>query len=131
LVYAAGIPVTMFGVDNLDGEHQALIDKGITFHTEPNLYLLLNDLNQITTCIIKNSIPYAFNFFWFSVKCRIPVTMFGVDNLDGEHQALIDKGITFHTEPKEVEGIRYAIFDDTCGNLMLDVHHPSYPRRTL
>jgi hypothetical protein len=23
-LYAAGIPVTMFGVDNLDGEHQAL-----------------------------------------------------------------------------------------------------------
>lgn len=77
-----------------------------------------NSTNTVEIVLEPNVIPIAKDYQEGLCAAGIPVTMFGVDNLDGEHQALIDKGITFHTEPKEVEGIRYAIFDDTCGNLI-------------
>lgn len=74
--------------------------------------------NPVEIVLEPNVSPIAKDYQEGLYAAGIPVTMFGVDNLDGEHQALIDNGITFHTEPKEVEGIRYAIFDDTCGNLI-------------
>lgn len=44
--------------------------------------------------------------------------MFGVSNLEQTYQSLSDLDVKFHTVPKEVEGIKLAIIDDTCGNLI-------------
>lgn len=44
--------------------------------------------------------------------------MFATSNLAEEYEALVARGVQFTTEPKEVEGINLAVFDDTCGNLI-------------
>ena len=48
----------------------------------------------------------------------IPVTSFGVDDVEAEFQRLRDLGVQFTQEPLEMGGVTTAIFDDTCGNLI-------------
>lgn len=48
----------------------------------------------------------------------IPATMFGVDDIQKEYQALVDKGVKFSIEPTKAGDVTIAIFDDTCGNLI-------------
>lgn len=49
----------------------------------------------------------------------IPATMFAVDDLEAEHERLQQQGVEFVTEPTEYKpGVRLAVFDDTCGNLI-------------
>lgn len=120
------IIATSIFVDDQDKAQQFYTEK-LGFKTKHNIEIgggfrwvtvTENSTNTVEIVLEPNVIPIAKDYQEGLYAAGIPVTMFGVDNLDGEHQALIDKGITFHTEPKEVEGIRYAIFDDTCGNLI-------------
>lgn len=48
----------------------------------------------------------------------IPFTAFEVDDIDAEHARLRDLGVRFTRDPVEAAGVRYAVFDDTCGNLI-------------
>lgn len=48
----------------------------------------------------------------------IPVTMFGVDDTQREHQRLTELGVRFTMEPTKAGEHTIAIFDDTCGNLI-------------
>ncbi|WP_226658895.1 VOC family protein [Pseudalkalibacillus hwajinpoensis] len=48
----------------------------------------------------------------------IPVTMFGVADIQEEYKRLVEKGVRFTMEPTEMGGITIAVFDDTCGNLI-------------
>ncbi len=48
----------------------------------------------------------------------IPVTMFGVEDIDKEYERLTEKGVTFTMKPTEMDNITIAVFDDTCGNLI-------------
>jgi catechol 2,3-dioxygenase-like lactoylglutathione lyase family enzyme len=48
----------------------------------------------------------------------IPLTSFGVDDVDAEYKRLKDLGVEFRGEPKQYDNFRYAVFDDTCGNLI-------------
>ena len=52
------------------------------------------------------------------VKDGIPFTAFSVDNLDAEYRRLKESGVRFTQEPAESIGVKYAVFDDTCGNLI-------------
>ena len=52
------------------------------------------------------------------VKDGIPFTAFEVDDLDAEYRRLTDLGVTFTQEPAEGPGVKYAVLDDTCGNLI-------------
>jgi len=49
----------------------------------------------------------------------IPATIFFVSDLRAEHERLADLGVVFTTEPQETESGWLAVFDDTCGNLIL------------
>lgn len=51
-------------------------------------------------------------------KDGIPFTAFEVDDIDAEHERLCDLGVQFTKEPVESSGVKYAVFDDTCGNLI-------------
>ena len=51
-------------------------------------------------------------------KDGIPFTAFAVDDVDSEHIRLRDLGVRFTQEPVESDGFRFAVFDDTCGNLI-------------
>ncbi len=48
----------------------------------------------------------------------IPVTMFGVADIQGEYKRLVEKGVQFTMEPTKMGEITIAVFDDTCGNLI-------------
>lgn len=48
----------------------------------------------------------------------IPLTAFGVDDVDAEYKRLKDLGVVFRGEPKQEGPFRYAVFEDTCGNLI-------------
>ena len=74
--------------------------------------------NPVEIVLEPNESPIAKNYQDGLYEAGIPVTMFGVDNLEKEHEVLLNKRVKFYTEPKEVEGVKYAIIDDTCGNLI-------------
>ena len=48
----------------------------------------------------------------------IPVTMFGVEDIQAEYNRLVEKGVKFTMKPTKMGEIQIAIFDDTCGNLI-------------
>lgn len=48
----------------------------------------------------------------------IPMTAFEVDDVEAEHEKLIERGVKFTANPMVVGAVRLAIFNDTCGNLI-------------
>ena len=48
----------------------------------------------------------------------IPYTQFEVHNVDEEYDRLTNLGVTFTVKPSISEGVKYAVLDDTCGNLI-------------
>ena len=54
----------------------------------------------------------------------IPITGFEVDDLDSEFRRLSDAGVKFTAEPTDAGEVRYAIFVDTCGNL-IQIYQPT------
>ena len=48
----------------------------------------------------------------------IPFNAFEVHDVDAEYRRLRDLGVVFTQEPIEIAGEKYAILDDTCGNLI-------------
>ena len=51
-------------------------------------------------------------------KDGIPFTAFAVDDVSSEYSRLRDLGVRFTQDPMEGGGFKYAVFDDTCGNLI-------------
>ena len=74
--------------------------------------------NPVEIVLEPNAHPVAKNYQLGLFNDGIPVTMFATSNLAEEYEALVARGVQFTTEPKEVEGINLAVFDDTCGNLI-------------
>lgn len=48
----------------------------------------------------------------------IPFTSFQVDDLDSDYHRLLDLGVAFTVAPTDAGPVRFAILDDTCGNLI-------------
>ncbi|MFP3918901.1 VOC family protein [Lysinibacillus telephonicus] len=48
----------------------------------------------------------------------IPVTMFGVEDIQKEYERLLNLGVKFIMEPTKMGENTIAIFDDTCGNFI-------------
>lgn len=53
----------------------------------------------------------------------MPWTQFDVDNLDQEYDRLVKLGVEFSIPPREMGTVRYAVFNDTCGNNIQLVEH--------
>ena len=54
------------------------------------------------------------------VDAGIPWTSFGVDDIQQEYERLTALGVEFTSEPTDYgDGFTAAIFDDTCGNLIM------------
>jgi catechol 2,3-dioxygenase-like lactoylglutathione lyase family enzyme len=49
----------------------------------------------------------------------IPATSFTVDDVDGEYERLKALGVMFTSAPTTTDGVTAAVFDDTCGNLIM------------
>lgn len=49
----------------------------------------------------------------------IPATMFFVEDLQKTYEKLVELGVVFKVQPKDMGGTFAAIFNDTCGNLIM------------
>ena len=65
-----------------------------------------------------NSNPAAKTFQQETFRQGTTATNFFVADLQKEHARLKENGATFTTEPTKVPGARFAVLDDTCGNLI-------------
>ncbi|MDM7862654.1 VOC family protein [Staphylococcus borealis] len=65
-----------------------------------------------------NGNPIASDYQQRLFEANIPITMFGVDNLQQTYDTLTQKGVHFTVEPTTMGSAKMAIFDDTCGNLI-------------
>jgi predicted enzyme related to lactoylglutathione lyase len=48
----------------------------------------------------------------------IPLTSFGVDDIQAEYERLTKLGVVFHTKPTKAGPVTLALLEDTCGNLI-------------
>lgn len=62
-------------------------------------------------------------FFDGIYEAKLPVIIFGSDDVRAEYEKLKAKGVKFTQEPTKTEWGTQAIFDDTCGNL-IQIHQP-------
>ena len=46
----------------------------------------------------------------------IPWTQFDVDSVDDEYERLVNLGVEFSIKPSIFSTLKYAVFNDTCGN---------------
>ncbi len=56
------------------------------------------------------------------VEDGIPFTAFEVDDVEAEFERLSALGVEFKTEPTTYGDATFAVFDDTCGNL-IQIYH--------
>jgi catechol 2,3-dioxygenase-like lactoylglutathione lyase family enzyme len=62
--------------------------------------------------------PAAKPFKAALVEDGIPLTSFGVDDVDREYERLRGLGVRFTQEPAAMGPVTTAVLDDTCGNLI-------------
>ena len=65
-----------------------------------------------------NGNPIASDYQQRLFEANIPITMFGVTDVQQEYQRLSQKDVKFTVEPTTMGNAKMAIFDDTCGNLI-------------
>ncbi|HEX6291777.1 MAG TPA: VOC family protein [Herpetosiphonaceae bacterium] len=65
-----------------------------------------------------NNNPAARTYQQAIFEQGIPITSFSVDNVRQEYDRLKKLGVEFRTEPTTMDWGTFAIFDDTCGNLI-------------
>jgi catechol 2,3-dioxygenase-like lactoylglutathione lyase family enzyme len=70
--------------------------------------------------------PAAKPFKTALVEDGIPVTSFGVEDVQGEYERLRGLGVRFTQEPSAMGPVVTAVLDDTCGNL-LQIMAPARP----
>ncbi len=50
------------------------------------------------------------------LEAGIPYTQFDVDSVDAEYDRLTKLGVEFSIQPATMGTVKYAVFNDTCGN---------------
>ncbi|MBO6607635.1 VOC family protein [Psychroserpens sp.] len=50
------------------------------------------------------------------MEAGIPYTQFDVDNVDSEYERLKSLNVEFSVKPTEMGTVKFAVFNDTCGN---------------
>lgn len=50
------------------------------------------------------------------MEAGIPWTQFDVDSVDDEYERLLRLGVEFSIKPSVFSTMKYAVFNDTCGN---------------
>ncbi len=69
--------------------------------------------------------PAAKPFKAALVQDGIPVTSFGVDDVEREYERLRALGVRFTQEPTAMGPVITAVLDDTCGNLIQIAQQPT------
>ena len=76
------------------------------------------DSEGVELALEPNEHPAVKPFQEALVRDGIPFTVFGVDDIEAEHQRLTEMGVTFTQPPTTHGDYTTAVFDDTCGNLI-------------
>ena len=50
------------------------------------------------------------------MEAGIPYTQFDVDSVDAEYERLTNLGVDFSVKPTKMGTVKFAVFNDTCGN---------------
>ncbi|MDY8135408.1 VOC family protein [Aquimarina sp. 2201CG5-10] len=50
------------------------------------------------------------------MEAGIPYTQFDVENVDKEYERLTKLGVEFSVKPSTMGTVKFAVFNDTCGN---------------
>lgn len=66
-----------------------------------------------------NSMPPALASQKALYDAGFPATIFTSTDIDAEYARLRELGVEFRSEPKHMGPVSFAIFDDTCGNLLV------------
>jgi catechol 2,3-dioxygenase-like lactoylglutathione lyase family enzyme len=56
------------------------------------------------------------------VEDGIPLAQFAVDDVQAEYDRLTNLGVSFTQPPTDIGTAVFAVFDDTCGNLIQILH---------
>lgn len=73
---------------------------------------------DIELVLEPNDNPDAKTFQTAIFKQGIPFTVFFVEDLQKEYERMKNMGVLFSKEPTKTEWGTFAVFDDTCGNLI-------------
>jgi catechol 2,3-dioxygenase-like lactoylglutathione lyase family enzyme len=65
-----------------------------------------------------NDNPAAKTFQKALYDQRIPLTVFVVDDIQKEYERMKKLGVKFTQEPTRIKPTTFAVFEDTCGNLI-------------
>lgn len=57
------------------------------------------------------------------MKAGIPYTQFDVEDAQKEYDRLVELGVDFSMKPTVMDKVKFAIFNDTCGNNIQIVEH--------
>ncbi len=109
-------------------------EKALTFYTEKLGFAKKHDVpsgefrwitlvspeghEDIELLLEPNNHPAAKEYQQRLYKDGIPVTMFGVDDLQKEYERLLKLDVHFTLKPTKAGEVSIAVFDDTCGNLI-------------
>ncbi len=110
-------------------------EKALKFYTEKLGFIIKKDVplgggNRWLTLVSKEAqsgpellLEPAPNHFEPSkifqdalMEAGIPYTQFDVDNVDVEYERLTKIGVKFSVKPTKMDTVKFAIFNDTCGN---------------
>ena len=76
------------------------------------------DTDGVELLLEPDGHPAAKPFKEALVADGIPLTSFGVDNVQAEFERLSAAGVTFTQPPVNLGPVTTAVLDDTCGNLI-------------
>ncbi len=66
-----------------------------------------------------NAFPAAKVYQKALFEAGIPATSFGVDDIQKEYERMTKQGVVFRGPPTPMGPVTTAIFEDTCGNLIM------------
>ena len=77
-----------------------------------------DDVDGVELLLEPNDNPATRTFQKAICEQGIPLTTFGVADIQGEYEKLTKLGVVFRTRPTKAGPVTIAVFEDTCGNLI-------------
>lgn len=79
--------------------------------------------DDVELALEPNANPAGKTFQQAMFEQGIPFTAFEVDDIQAEYERLRRKGVAFTKEPTQAGPVTFAVFSDTCGNL-IQIYQP-------
>ena len=115
-------------------------DKALKFYTDVVGFVKAKDIDvgngfrwitvispeghaDVELVLEPNANPAGRTFQEALFKQGIPATAFEVSDIEAEYRRLKEHGVVFSMEPKKMGPISFAVFADTCGNL-IQIYQP-------